>query len=46
MHSYTTNDKIDFSKVTREQVSVIAQYKTSYFTIYIPVVLAMHMVSI
>ncbi|XP_065556542.1 uncharacterized protein LOC136024908 isoform X2 [Artemia franciscana] len=43
MHSYTTNDKIDFSKVTREQVSVIAQYKTSYFTIYIPVVLAMHM---
>ncbi|KAK2713201.1 farnesyl pyrophosphate synthase-like [Artemia franciscana] len=46
MHAYTTDGKTDLSKVTKEQVSLIAIYKTSYLTTYIPVVLAMHMVGL
>jgi len=38
-------DHIDFSNYTIERYNAIVKYKTAFYSFYLPVALAMHMVS-
>lgn len=46
MISSRPDDPVDFSKFTKSRYDAIVKYKTAYYSFYLPVALAMYLVSL